>query len=286
MQPKENIDLYYHEYRNLNYSTEYSIAIRGVNIEFPLKHSKDYWHRFTTPSCMSTHHNTSECGPEPIENLVIKVEHVSHQNFTVSLKWKEPAFKPDFYQVEIRDIDPIRNSNGSFRIYKFKIEQNKTSIDIEDIEIVGNEMRIALEAHRNNFMVEYFETVIVPHQPSDDNIFFNLFIIVIVFVSCLIILLCKIQISKMNDANKPMESMDLDLIKTITNHSMLQVIADLTRDETMEIERENITLLNKLGEGAFGFVKKAALDKNGMKHQVAVKMLKGKPEKKLQNKLG
>lgn len=42
----------------------------------------------------------------------------------------------------------------------------------------------------------------------------------------------------------------------------------------MEVERENITLLETLGEGAFGVVKKAILVKNGQKLQVAVKMLK------------
>lgn len=70
--------------------------------------------------------------------------------------------------------------------------------------------------------------------------------------------------------------MDLDLIKSITNRSMLEAIADLTRDSTMEIERENIALLEALGEGAFGLVRKAIFVREGKKHQVAVKMLKSK----------
>lgn len=68
--------------------------------------------------------------------------------------------------------------------------------------------------------------------------------------------------------------MDLDLIKTISNRLTLEAIDDLRRDEKMEVERENITLLETLGEGAFGVVKKAILVKNGQKLQVAVKMLK------------
>lgn len=68
--------------------------------------------------------------------------------------------------------------------------------------------------------------------------------------------------------------MDLDLIKSITNRSLLEAIADLTRDDEMEVERENITVLEALGEGAFGLVKKAIIVKEGKKHQVAVKMLK------------
>lgn len=57
---------------------------------------------------------------------------------------------------------------------------------------------------------------------------------------------------------------------------MLEAIADLTRDETMEVERENIAMLEALGEGAFGLVKKAIFMKDGEKHHVAVKMLKSK----------
>lgn len=74
--------------------------------------------------------------------------------------------------------------------------------------------------------------------------------------------------------------MDLDLIQSITNRSMLEAIADLTRDDKMEVERENITVLEALGEGAFGLVKKAIIIKDGAKHDVAVKMLKSMKEKK------
>lgn len=293
MMEKENFDLYFHEYKNLDYSTEYSVAVRGINVEFPLNYNEDYWHRFTTPSCMSTHTDKSQCRPDPVENLVVKVKHVSDQHFTVSLNWKEPAFLPEFYSLEIRDIDPIRNLNGSYRIYKIEIDKNKTSINIDNLEFVGNEAMIAFEAHRNNFTADYHENVIVPHQrlnkPNSSSIKISLYLFLIVFaLLCFIVLLCKGQISKMTNSSKQkrLDSMDLDLVKTITNHSMLQVVADLTRDETMEIERENITLLDKLGEGAFGLVKKAALVKDGLKRQVAVKMLKGELEGKLQIALG
>lgn len=77
-----------------------------------------------------------------------------------------------------------------------------------------------------------------------------------------------------NITQKQFDSMDLDLIKSITNHNMLEAIADLTRDATMEVERENIELLETLGEGAFGVVRKAVLIRKEGKRQVAVKMLK------------
>lgn len=76
-----------------------------------------------------------------------------------------------------------------------------------------------------------------------------------------------------------LDNFDLDLVKSISNRTMLETIADLTRDSTMEVERENIALLEILGEGNFGLVKKAVLAQEmGRKKLIAVKMLKCKDQ--------
>jgi tyrosine-protein kinase receptor torso len=106
---------------------------------------------------------------------------------------------------------------------------------------------------------------------------FDIFVyIVFVIIAILLVFLFCVWQGRISlpITQKQIENMDLDLIKTITNRSMLEAIADLTRDDEMEVERENITVLETLGEGAFGLVKKAIIVKEGSKHQVAVKMLK------------
>lgn len=111
-----------------------------------------------------------------------------------------------------------------------------------------------------------------PRSRIFDFFFYTIFaVIVILFVVLFCIWQGRINLPI---TQKQLENMDLDLIKTITNRSMLEAIADLTRDEEMEVERENITVLETLGEGCFGLVKKAIIIKEGTKHQVAVKMLK------------
>jgi SpoVK/Ycf46/Vps4 family AAA+-type ATPase len=145
---------------------------------------------------------------------------------------------------------------------------------------------ITLKAHQNKKTEKGFLFVRLSHLKDDkasggnrafDIFFYTTFTVII---ALFIVLGCiwKGRIA-LPITQKQLENMDLDLIKTITNRSMLEAIADLTRDEMMEVERENIRVLEALGEGAFGLVKKAIIIKDGEKHQVAVKMLKSTEKK-------
>jgi hypothetical protein len=164
--------------------------------------------------------------------------------------------------------------------------QNATSIIIPSLLIEGPECFVTLKAHQNKKSTTGFLFVRLSHlkddKPSGSNrasyIFF--YTIFAVIIALFIVLGCiwKGRIA-LPITQKQLENMDLDLIKTITNRSMLEAIADLTRDEMMEVERENIRVLEALGEGAFGLVKKAIIIKDGEKHQVAVKMLKSTEKK-------
>lgn len=154
----------------------------------------------------------------------------------------------------------------------------------ENIVINGSEVYIKLTSHLNNrtFIAREIVNVQdkiyrVPRSHTIDIFFYTFVVLIAIFIVVLFRIWQKRINSMVNNfTQKQIENMDLDLIKTITNRSMLEAIADLTRDETMEIERENIALMEALGEGAFGLVKKAVLVRDGSKHQVAVKMLKSK----------
>lgn len=165
--------------------------------------------------------------------------------------------------------------------------KGKTSAYMEAITILGSECWINLTAHLNGQDVSSFETFNVADAKlaskgiSLVNIFLCIFLVLIAIFLFILFRFRQIRFNEFlrNITQKQLDGMDLDLIKTITNRSMLEAIADLTRDETMEMERENIALLEALGEGAFGLVNKAILAKDGVKHQVAVKMLKSKRKK-------
>lgn len=175
---------------------------------------------------------------------------------------------------------------NAFIILDFKLE-GKTTAYMEALTILGSECWINLTANLNGQATSSYgsynvaDAKLAPKGISLVAIFLCTFLALIAVF--LFILLCLRQIRfnafLRNFTQKQLDGMDLDLIKTITNRSMLEAIADLTRDETMEMERENIALLEALGEGAFGLVNKAILVRDGVKHQVAVKMLKSKRKK-------
>lgn len=110
-----------------------------------------------------------------------------------------------------------------------------------------------------------------PKKEEDNN--WEYWIITLGSLSILLILISFFFYASLLTKQKP-ENMDLDLITSITNRSILEAIEELTKDDRMEIDRDNIKILNDLGEGAFGYVKKGIVIKDDMKMEVAVKMLK------------
>lgn len=108
------------------------------------------------------------------------------------------------------------------------------------------------------------------------NILFYVFVAV---VAVLLLFLFKVWKGRIDSfistfAQKRIDDMDIEIVKTMSTGTVLEAIAELTKDERMEVERENITVLQLIGEGAFGLVKKGLIIKNGEKEYVAVKMLK------------
>lgn len=108
-----------------------------------------------------------------------------------------------------------------------------------------------------------------------------LFYVFVALVAVLLLFLFKVWKGRIDSfissfAQKRIDDMDIEIVKTMSTGTVLDAIAELTKDERMEVERENITVLQLIGEGAFGLVKKGLIIKNGEKEYVAVKMIKSK----------
>lgn len=252
----------------LHYGEEYNLGVRGKNTQHPYLQSNFEWTKFIAPSSQTRF---------LIKNLTIhELKHLGDQHFNVNVTWIT-TIKADNYRISIHDADEnIHNKttepvtlDGSFSSHIFK-----------DVALTGSTFRVELNAFKDN--QNYTATIveITPKYKKDkiDEIFFYS---LIAFMFLLLIALFKVWKGRIDSfisilAQKRMESMDLETVKTMSTGTALDLIAELTKDTSMEIETENITMLESLGEGAFGLVNKALMIKGGEKEYVAVKMLKSK----------
>ncbi|CRK86777.1 CLUMA_CG000609, isoform A [Clunio marinus] len=266
---KEKIDrdLYYYEYSKLNYNSNYSVAVIGINTVFDILRSDTQWFTFETPNCMEVNKNLNECEPAPITYMETTFTFIDGHMFDANVTWSEPPYDPNYYTLEITAVDAFETINETSGIYRFTFDGNLTSFLAKNIEIEGSQCYIRLAAHLNNLTSEPAYEILnvgrlkkfnTPNSRTTRRFDMLLYIFVATFTTSLVVLFFIWQ--------KRVNAVVSKLAKAI---------ADLTRDERMETEKENVRLLEVLGEGAFGVVRKAILLKDGTtKSHVAVKMLK------------
>lgn len=299
---KEDRNLYFHRF-TWRYGTEYQVAIRGVNVHTRLQ-GKEVWKTLTLSDCHSVHpEQATVCGPREVVGLRETYQLVDDNTFDINITWSKPDYPPDSYTIEIRDFFVAQIGNRSVGIHRFDVVgvsaafpistasffhsclcflQTATAFLAESIELRGSQARVNVTAHRNGLCetsVSYGNLTDFRHTKPRSRVIDILFYTLVTFIAVFLVVLFRVWQNRLSGivttlTQKQLESMDLDLIKSITNHSMLEAIGELTRDATMEVDRDSICLMEQLGEGAFGLVKKAIVVRAGAKQQVAVKMLK------------
>lgn len=278
MEVKEVEDKNLYEYtitEKLHYNKEYSVAIRGRNAKHTNIESGTQWIEFKSPSPDDEVDYKEKFA---IKNLtIVELQHVDKKHFNVNTTWTTNILA-DYFNISIHDADENLHNittepvilDGSISSYIFK-----------NVLLQGSTFSIKLGAYRNNesdMMVEFDFVPIYEEDNLDDILFYSL--VAVMFL--LLIALFKVWKGRIDSfmsilAQKRLERMDLETVKTISTVTVLDSIAELTKDTLLEIEMENITMLESLGEGAFGLVKKALMLRNGEKQYVAVKMLKSMP---------
>lgn len=259
----------------LKYDEEYSVAVRGKNTHNEHLQGKVEWVSFHSKPC-----NSRACMEIPvrikIQNTSVDYTHLGNRTFNVNASWVT-NLQPERIQIYLHDAD--HNSyNNSTEVYV--LNGTQTSFMFENIVIVGSSFSVNLTVFLDDDSDLETQLVHLPFYPDnklDEILFYSLVAIMIL----LLIALFKVWKGRIDSfislmAQKRLENMDLETVKTMSTGTVLDLIAELTKDELMEVERENITVLELLGEGAFGLVNKALMIKNGEKQHVAVKMLKSK----------
>ncbi|CAO1431696.1 unnamed protein product [Diamesa serratosioi] len=273
--------LYHHTFTELEFGKNYSVAVRGLNTMDLSMESTLVWKEFMMPHCRNWHTNKGhKCGPDKITNIIVKSTLIGQHQYNVNVSWDVPKFEPDYYSIVILDINPALINETNLIMYSKNVTNNDTGIFFSNITLNGVEFLTNVTAIANGFeqtesIYEYIEKATVPYHSVNIVLATILAIIVIILVILLSMRKQEIVQSLFQKQRDDLQVNELDLIKSITNRTTLDAIASLTNDTAMEFERHQISILNLLGEGAFGLVKLALIRNNQHEEQeVAVKMLK------------
>lgn len=259
--------------QRLKYDEDYSIAVRGKNTQNLHIQGDVVWVRFHSkscemPACMGNFTKMK------IHNISLNLTHLGDKFFNVTASW-ETNLIPESIVISIRDAD---QNNHNITKDPVIIRSSQNTHTFEKVLILGTSVSVNLTAFigdDSDTEIGYMQIPIYVEDKIDDILFYSL-----VAIMCLLLIaLFKVWKGRIDSfisilAQKRLENMDLEAVKTMSTGTVLDSIAELTKDDSMEVERENITILELLGEGAFGLVKKALMIRNGEKEYVAVKMLK------------
>uniref|UniRef100_A0A1Q3EWZ1 receptor protein-tyrosine kinase n=2 Tax=Culex tarsalis TaxID=7177 RepID=A0A1Q3EWZ1_CULTA len=301
-QPQE---LYRYTIHSLKLSSEYVIAVRAKNTKNPARESELQWHTFHTPSCIDWHNSSAICAPENVANVRAEAVHLAGDNYQFNISWDKPRFVPDYYVVKLYDLnlanldDLEAEANSDTR----NVSGDSTNLLIESFPMGGLQYEVTIIAYANNRESKptilmkplYVRRVSTDHWNGGR-------LAVIILTPILMIGLMKISISlvcrrraklkryeqrceyfKELEQKAPVDPSSDFEIKVKSIQEILQPItfpSDLIApiDDDMEISMDQVELLDVLGEGAFGLVRKGILIKPvGTYQQIAVKMLKECP---------
>lgn len=255
-----------------HYDQDYQVGVRGKNTKYQHLEGITQWIKFKSPFPGDEINYVEKF---KIKNLtIVEVQLVDKKHFNVNVNWTT-SILADYYNISIHDADENLYNKTTEPVL---LEGNTSTYIFKNVLLQGSTFSVKLRAFKNNendTMIQFDFVPIYEEDNLDDILFYSL----VAFMFLLLIALFKVWKGRIDSfisilAQKRLEHMDLETVKTISTGTILDSIAELTKDTSLEIEMENITMLETLGEGAFGLVKKALMIRNGEAQYVAVKMLK------------
>ncbi|XP_075167235.1 tyrosine protein kinase receptor torso [Haematobia irritans] len=295
--------LYKYQLENLTFSSVYKVGIRARNSK-NMKESDLFWKTFRAPSCVEWHnYNFSICAPEAPQNLKVDQIILERNLYALNVSWDAPTYLPDNYTLFTTDLSP-----SGKRKY-FNISKDIHNFYIDRIVIYGVWFEVGLIAtsmggSTTTRVTEVTKTVVdIPEK----NPFVKVIAAILAPIFCVVILSMTIfmiyhrraKLKRYQERCKYFEELEKKAPTDpkenfVFMHSLSVSEKKLSQagdtfsypmeydqrdNDDMEINRNQLTLYEVLGEGAFGLVKRGIYQDNklGKSYEVAVKMLKDNP---------
>ncbi|XP_037959349.1 tyrosine-protein kinase receptor torso-like [Teleopsis dalmanni] len=293
--------LYTYTLENLHFSMEYSLGIRAKNPNTISRESELFWSNFVVPSCVEWYnYDFNICAPLAPTGLDAEQIFIGENEFSVNISWNKPEYFPDYYTLRIMDIDEKGNA------FTFNVSKAATYFLIPKITIYGSHYEIHLTAFTAGGKTSaYIDTPIKTIVMISDNndltnimsaVLASILFVVIIGLTIFLIYYRKAKLKRHQERSKYFEELERKTPitdKSVTDYPKNTLFTVATKElanfqphfddvtifnDDMEIDRHDVELLEILGEGAFGFVRRGIYkDKNSGPREVAVKMLKDQP---------
>ncbi|XP_067631715.1 tyrosine-protein kinase receptor torso isoform X2 [Eurosta solidaginis] len=292
--------LYTFTLENLTFSAVYKIWIRAKNTNNAAKESEMNSFKIETPSCAVWYnYNFNICRPFAPEGLKVVREYVDDNTYSLNITWQKPKYPVNNYTVMV--VDHIEGG----RDYIYNIEADTNKFFIPEIKFNGTLFDVHLIAYTpgGNSSAVLQEVNSQPVMLADKVEVIMILIYLLIIILCFVIITSllifvhryrakvkrhkqrcqyfedlekKTRIDEKNTFDFPKKTLpsspeDLAQFQLDLEHKILF-------NDTMEIERDYVTLHEVLGEGAFGLVRRGTYnDGKTEAREVAVKMLKDRP---------
>lgn len=268
--------LYRHTIESLQLNEEYEIAVRATNPRHPTFQSELHWTSFSTPNCLDWYNSGDFCDPEAVQNIRVIANRLPEDRYQFNISWDQPRFLPDFYIVKLFDLDLGANDETANSVEQ-NVRGTQSHLLIESFELSGPQYEVMITAHANNrsspaqSIIRALNAGPVAALADWSGHWILAIVISAIFSLCSVsLVICRKMRNKGTFHDQDSEyGIKLEPVK----QQQEAVIPLPAFDDAMEIEFERVQLLEVLGEGAFGLVRKGTL--NGT--DVAVKMLKEHP---------
>ncbi|XP_058449126.1 tyrosine-protein kinase receptor torso-like [Malaya genurostris] len=280
-------DLYHYTISSLELNTEYEMAIRAKNTRISSLESELLWHTFHTPSCSEWHNNAQFCAPEVAENVQVSSTFLIGKNYTFNITWNKPRYTPEYYTIQLYDLNPTVNYELANSVSR-NVSGNVTTVVIESFPMIGPQYEVLIAVHANNRSVtqSFIKLLYTGRYPPSYYTPGRITAIIVtpivtILVAILLYTLTYLRMAKVKRFEQRIEYVKETQSKDPADpgtdvREVLQSVAPI--NDEMEINFEQIQLLDVLGEGAFGLVRKGILIRPiGTQNDVAVKMLKEFP---------
>lgn len=262
---------------DLPFGSKYEFSITSMSNTQPPMEGRINWNKIQMPTCLEWYRNDIDyCAPNMPENIQVAEQITVKHQYNLNVSWDKPLVRPVSYLIKILDYEEGHEATEH-------LAGDAIGVYMKNVAIHGLDYGIALTAFSpagNATANVFMKLTKIYHNEIDTNRILRLTlyislpaaIVMIVAIATAVYVNRRNKIQRMQvKFHKHMENREApnDESRNELNDLLLEFPIEMDR---MEVDPSQVDIFEKIGEGAFGFVRRGILRPAGI--AVAVKTVK------------